>query len=631
MKGFFAVARREIVERPGVFLAAGAAALLPFLSPLLSAARRFGASEARLYTAAFLAVAFSAALSLLLGSALGRDITEKRLGFFFARPIGANAIWAGKLAGGWLLVVLAALLVFLPAGLLDVAAWTREARSGLAAGLAGGFAFAVVVFLALGCAVSLTLYSRSAWAAGDLAALVLWACLTGASILPLAAARAPVLLERIGAAIAAACALALLASVAAQVSIGRADAERGNRARFLVLWGLLFAVAAATFGSVRWLLEPSATQLRSAWVGAATPSGSWIEVAGRARGRADLWSSFFLDVASRRTIRAQAGRIGGAVLSEDGSVAAWTRMSYLGPEERPEVWTCRLAPGATPVRTPIAALYGRIAISPDGSRLAAAGETALGVYELPSGRLLGSIPLDEDERFSRFVFLDRDRLRLYKIPSAGVARAGDTLGTIEVSDYDPAARRIRSASIANVRRPFALTFEDRDGRLLVWERGSALSLFDVSDGRLIAVLGNFGWDSASRVFLSDGRIAVGEASAGVGRVHLFSREGRAQKAFEIGAAGLVSLGGEVSPGILAVAFGPAPYVPGASDSFLLDLRDGRLTRIARHLEPVAARLRWRLPRPEPGSVAARLFFDGNGSLRLLDPATGRLPTLLPER
>ena len=629
MRGFIAVARREIVERRGILVAAGVMAFLPFLSSLLPAARRFGGSEARLYTAASLAVAIAGALSFLLGSAIGREITDKRLGFFFARPVGNNAIWAGKIAGGWLLAVAAALLVLLPAGLFDLATWTREARSGLAVLLAGAFAFAVLVFLALGNAASLVLRSRSAWAAGDLAALVLWAVLTGAGILPLAADRAPQLLQRLGAAIAAACALALLASIAAQVSIGRADSERGNRARFLVLWGLLFAIAGATFGSVRWLLKPSARQLSTAWVGAVAPSGTWIEVEGRARGRVDLWSSFFFDVASRRAIHAQAGRIGGAVLSQDGSTAAWTGMSYLGPEERREVWTCKLAPGAVPVHTSISALYGRIAISPDGSRVAAAQETTLGVYDLSSGRLLGSIALDDDERFSRFVFIDRDRLRLYRIPSA--ARAGESLGAIEVSEYDPAARRIRSSTIANVRRPFALTFEDPARRLLVWERGSALSLFDVSDGRLIAVLGNFGWDAASRAFLSDGRIAVGETSGGVGRVHLYSPDGQAQKVFEVGAAGLISLGGEVSREILAVALGPAPYAAGVSDSFLLDLRDGRFTRIARHVEPVAGRLRSRLPRAEPGSVAARLFFDSNGALFLLDPATARFAKLLPER
>ncbi len=629
MRGFIAVARREIVERRGILAAAGMLAFLPFLSPLLPAARRFGASEARLYTAASLAVAVSGALSFLLGSAIGREITDKRLGFFFARPVGNNAIWAGKLAGSWLLAVGAAFLVLLPAGLVDLATWTREARSGLAVVLAGAFAFAVLVFLALGNAASLVLRSRSPWAAGDLTALILWAALTGAGILPLAADRAPQLLQRLGVAIAAACALALLASIAAQVSIGRADSERGNRARFLVLWGLLLAVAGATFGSVRWLLKPSAKQLSSAWVGAAAPSGNWIEVEGRARGRVDLWSSFFFDVASRRAIHAQAGRIGGAVLSQDGSTAAWTGMSYFGPEERREVWTCRLAPGAVPVHTSITALYGRIALSPDGSRVAAAQEKTLGLYDLSSGRLLGSIALDDDERFSRFVFIDRDRLRLYRIPSA--ARAGESLGAIEVSEYDPAARRIRSSTIANVHRPFALTFEDRSGRLLIWEKGSALSLFDVTHGRLIAVLGNFGWDAASRTFLADGRIAVGETSGGAGRVHLFSGEGQAQKVFEIGPAGLIFLGGEVSPGVLAGALGPTPYVPGASDSFLLDLRDGRLTRVAGRLEPVAARLRWRLSRPEPGSVAARLFFDSNGELLLLDPATGKLATLFPER
>jgi hypothetical protein len=628
MRGFLAVARREIAERRGVFAVAAAASLLPFLAPLLPAARRFGAAEARLSTAAFFAVAFSAALSLLLGAtAIGRDITQGRLGFYFSRPIGNNAVWAGKLAGVWLLVVLVAFVILLPAGLYDFGAWTREARAGLVPGLLAVFGFAAVFFLGLGNAVSLALRSRPAWVAGDFVALVVWTGLMGAIALPLAAARAPLLLERIALGVAVSCAAALLASGAAQVAAGRLDAARGNRARFLTLWGLLFALAGLTFGAVRWLRSPSPRDLR-VWIGSVAPAGSWIEVEGRARWRVDLLSSLLFDVASGRIIRTGGRGSGSAVISRNGSVAAWTEPSVLRPEGEQEVWTCRLEPGAAPVRTSIAARNGRIAISDDGSRLAAAADTTLGVYEIPSGRLKGSIALDEDERFTRFVFVGPERLRLYRIPSFGAARAGETLATIEIADYDPASRRVtRSASVPNVHRPFGLTFDDHGGRLLVWERGSSLSLFDVSDGRLVAVLGNFGWDATSRAFLSDGRIAVGEASGGVARIHLFSRQGEPGRVFPAGAAGLVSLGGEVSADTLAVALGPAPSVWGASDSYLLDLRSGRLRNVARHVEPVAVHLRWRLPRPEPGSVASRLFSRNDGALLLLDPATGKLTTL----
>ena len=120
MRGFVAVAYREIEQRRNVLAAAIVAAVLPFLAPLLPAVRHDAAAEVRFYTAAFLAFAFAAGLSLLLGTtAIGSDLSQRRLGFYFSRPIGASAIWTGKIAAAWLVVVLATVIVLAPAALAD--------------------------------------------------------------------------------------------------------------------------------------------------------------------------------------------------------------------------------------------------------------------------------------------------------------------------------------------------------------------------------------------------------------------------------------------------------------------------------------------------------------------------------
>lgn len=634
MRGFFVVAAREIEERRGVFVAGAAAAVLPFLAPLLPAARRFGAPEARLYTAVSLAVAFSAALSLILGTTtIGRDLSERRLGFYFSRPISSAAIFTGKLAGVCFQILLVALLIVLPAGLLDLSTLWGEARSGLAAGIGVAFVSSVLVFLALGNVVSLALRSRSPWLARDVFALALWAAVMAAIGLPLLSAQAPRLLRSSGIAVAAASALALLVAGGAQVSIGRMDEIRGNRARFATLWSLLFVIASLSFGWVQWLLSPSPPDLLSASVGYAAPTGSWIEVEGRGRGRADLWTSLFWDVASGRYVRARSGREGAVVISQDGTTAAWTEPSGIWVDGTQDVWTCRLSAGGRErVRTAISARIWNLEISPEGSRLAVIGRATVDVYETESGRLLGSIPLAPDERFWRVVFVARDLVRLYQIPTPVVALSRDELASIEVFDFDVAARKLAPrATIPNIRRPFGLTFNDRAGRVLVWERRSSLSLFDLATGRLVAVLANADWDAASRAFLADGRIAVAEATGGVARVHLYSKEGEPERVFDTGRGGLVRLGAEPSPETLALAICPAPSVSGACDAFLLNLRDGTRRNLARHLEPVAAHMRWRLPRPEPGSEASRLFSRNDGSLLRLDPATGRLKTLFPSR
>lgn len=632
MRGFLAVVSREIGQRRNVLLAAAAAAVLPFAAPLLPGVRRYDPAEVRLITAAFLAFAFSAGLSLILGTTtIGSDLSERRLGFYFSRPITGAAIWTGKLAAAWLVILAVTLIVLAPAGLFDREFWAREARSGVAAGTAA-FAAGVLVFLALGNVVSLALRSRSAWVAADLAALALWTGMMGAIVRPLLAARAPVLLRSLALAIAAACAVALLAAGAAQVSIGRVDAVRGNRARFATLWGLFFAVAAVAFGGVRWLLSPSPRDLYSTAVGYASPAGSWIAIEGWARGRADLRAALFYDVSSGRAVRARVGGRGPAVISRDGSTAAWTEPTSFWADGPQDVWTCRLAGGGTRLRTPVSGRIWDIQISPEGSRLAVIGESTAGIYEIPSGRLAASVPLSSDERFTRVVFVERDRLRLYRIPRLAAGPSREDPVSIEVLDFDVAARKLAALStIPNIRRPFGLTFDDRRKRLIVWERGSSLSLFDVDTGRLVAVLANAAWEAASRAILSDGRIAVAETDGGTARLHLYSPRGEPEKVFELGRATIARLGGEPSPGTLALGLGSGAPEWGPADGYVLDLRDGRLRLLGRHLDPVASRARWRLQQPEPGSVESLLFFRNDGTLLRLDPATGKLIPVLRER
>ena len=634
MRGFVAVARREIVERRSVFAAAAVLALLPFLAPLLPVWRRYGAPEVRLYTAAFFAVAFAAALSLMLGaSTIGRDLSEGRLGFYFSRPIGSGAIWAGKLVGVWVLIVLAAAVILLPAGLFDFSAWWRETRSGGLVGyVAIAFAFAVVVFLALGNVISLAFRSRSVWIAGDLVLLALWVPTMWSAAMPLLLADAPVLTLRVALGALAVCSVSLLAAGGAQVAIGRVDVVRGGRTRFAVLWALLFAVAGIAFGCVRWLLSPAPDDLRRIAVEAAAPRGSWIEIEGYARGRVDSRASLFYDVASGRFVRARAGRDGAIAFSGDGTAAAWTERSGLDARGPHDVWVCRFANGEIrPVRTPISARAWNIAMSPNGSRLAVMEEKTISVYEVPSGRLLASAAKDSARRYLRMVFLTEQKLRLYRIDpvfaSVGGAEAS-RLASIDVLDFEIDARKLKeTSSIRNVRRPFSIGFNDTSERLILREKGGEVSLFDASTGRRLAPLSPGGWDAGSRTFLADGRPIVSESAGGNGRVHLFSKDGKEERVFDVGRAGLVRLGGEPAQGSITLAIGPAPETWGASDAFLLDLDSGALRKLGAHLSPIAAYMRWRLPQPEPGSEATRLFSRADGSVVRFDPSTGSLKTL----
>jgi WD40 repeat protein len=317
------------------------------------------------------------------------------------------------------------------------------------------------------------------------------------------------------------------------------------------------------------------------------------------------------------------------VISRDGSTAAWTEPSSIWDDGPQDVWTCRLGKDKLErISTGISARIWNLEISADGSKLATVGNESIGVWELPGGRLLGSIPQGPDGTLTRVAFLGPDRIRLYRIPSSGDAPWREALASIEVFDFEvPGKRLTRTSTIPNIRRPFSVAFDDSRARLVVWERGNSLSLFDAASGRLVAVLANANWEGASRAFLHDGRIAVGEISGGVARVHLYTRDGESERIFEAGPAGQLRLGGETAAGVLAIATAPDRFATGP-DAYLLDLRTGALRLAGRHLVPVASRLRWRFPQPAPGSVASLLFSRSDGALVRLDPTTGTLKTIL---
>jgi hypothetical protein len=426
--------------------------------------------------------------------------------------------------------------------------------------------------------------------------------------------------------------VSLLAAGGAQVAVGRVDVVRGGRARFAVLWVLLFALAGIAFGYVRWLLSPAPDELLGIGIEAAAPRGSWIEIEGFARGRVDSRASLFYDVVSGRFVRARASRDGAIAFSGDGTAAAWTERSTLDARGPQNIWICRFGAGETRrVRTPISTRVWNIAMSPGGSRLAVMEEKTISVFDVPSGRLLASAATDSAKHYLRIVFLSEQKLRIYRMGPLGAIAAGDGtsgLASIGILDFEIDARKLKeAASIENLRRPFSLAFNDLGERLIVWEKGGQVSLFDASTGRRLAPLSPGGWDAGSRAFLFDGRPIVSESAGGNGRVHLFSKEGKEERVFDVGRAGLVRLGGEPEAGRITLAIGPAPETWGASDAFLLDLDSGALRKLGAHLSPIAAHMRWRLPQPEPGSETTRLFARADGSIVRLDPKTGSLKTL----
>jgi len=259
MRGALAVAMREIAERKLLFLGAFVAGLLPLAFSLLPGLREIP-QEARSVAMFLLATSIAAAFPLFLGATiLASDIAERRLAFYFSRPLSAASIWAGKLLGGLLISVGCVFLAGAPVLLLERERAFSLTTGGLdPRGLLASTLPGILLLLLLAHVAASMARLRSAWIVLDLVLAVVFAVaitLSLRSLLLLARPRGshepwrspagflwwlPVALVAI-----------LLAASWVQVVDGRADARRSHGALSATLWGLT-AVFTAILGGLAW-------------------------------------------------------------------------------------------------------------------------------------------------------------------------------------------------------------------------------------------------------------------------------------------------------------------------------------------------------------------------------------------
>ena len=629
MKAFAAVLRRELAERWLLALAAFLLGLVPLAVPFLPLGIS-QAPDARSSTAIALAVIVSYVLALVLGSTvLARDLSERRLGFYFSRPLPGWAIWAGKLAGAALLAFGSGVLVLLP----SILAGDRPDLSGSWGIGRLGFsvwAATVLALLLAANALSTMVRSRSPWLLLDLLAGTVLTGIVGIATGNLLAAWAlgALAIAQIGLLVAAV--LSFSAASAVQVTRARTDPRRGHRLLSLTLWALL-ALSALAYGAyARWVLAASPEDLVEIAGVIPAPAGDWIVVGGSTgKLRGGLEPVFLMDTASGRSFRLREGPAiwGGLAFSRDGRHAAWVQMA--GRDALP-VTIHRLElgrPEAEPVATPIGFsehIPHSLVLSPDGRRMACLAGDRIVAQEMGNGRLLLSTPVLPGEFWSpdRLRFLDPRTLRFYGTRLQG----GQT--ELRIVDFDlGTGRAVRELQVP--RYEHALRAVSPDGqRVLLRSRTLTrddLAVLDLRTGGTPAGIRIEGGLS-DHSFLPDGRVVIARRSSpapgGQGRIDLRLLDDRGAELKRFTLPGhRFRLGGLPAPGLLAVVTTRDPSEK-TWRSALLDLESGALRPIGEGLFPQG----W--PSLPPGSIGTRLFVQKHGGLVQIDPGTGRWRTIL---
>ena len=256
MRGALAVALREIVERRLLFFGAFVAGLLPLGLPLLPSLR--GKEHVARSVAMFLLVSgIAVVLPLVLGATvLAGEIAQKRLGFYFSRPLSAASIWAGKLLGALAISIGCVLFAGAPVFFLEGDRAFFLATGGLDPRALAALAFPGVFLLLLLAHVGASLARlRSAWIVLDLLLAALFAPAIALSLRSLFFAGLRSSREACPARslwlLPAAFIAILLAASCVQIVDGRTDARRSHGALSATLWALA-AVFTAILGGLAW-------------------------------------------------------------------------------------------------------------------------------------------------------------------------------------------------------------------------------------------------------------------------------------------------------------------------------------------------------------------------------------------
>jgi hypothetical protein len=624
------IARRELAAKRFVFITAAMLAIIPFVLPGTGAFR----NRSILVTiGAIGAIGFTLGLAIMLGvSTIGRDLADKRLSFYFARPVAAPAIWFGKLAAAVIMLGCSFAVILLPALLFGAREW-RASWNVDVAPLAGSVIVASLTLFLVSHAASTMVRSRSAWVLLDLGL----ACGFGAAAYllarPLLNALAQQLTIYLGVSMLVLVLIALVGAGAWQLERGRTDRRQNHIELSRFLWTSLGVVLLLAGGFVAWVVSATPADLVGEIRGTQADAGPWLLIAGATRNRADYLSAFFFNDIDGSYIRLHpVGRYSSAVkFSRDGRNAAWLERAAFA-NDRLELFTRRLETKAPSIDTGISTslkLEG-FALSDDSSRIALFEDGMLRVVDLGTGHTLGSARIGNvSGHFHSFLF-----------PSPGVVRVYETVfdregkdARLRILEFDPAHRALTVT--ADVHQPgrWISTRLTSDGKTMLIRPSGEAGSVTLADPRTATPIVTIPAHVERATLLDDGRVAYIEGAM----LHVFGRDPSVARSIDLGPfKEFRTFGGMPAPGKLIVAIGPQLGGKGGRGwtSMLVDVDRGVIERREAGLRPKLNEYWGSLTSSDPRQPAVDptrplLFEDERGVIIRWNPLTGEKKTMIP--
>jgi hypothetical protein len=630
MKPTVAVMAREVMARRELLLLAVAAAIIAALMPLMPGLGHYQPDDVRTVSSNTLALALGWGLALLIGATMiGGDLSEGRLGFYFARPVSGLALWWGRVLAAFFLILVCEIIVLLPSLFGGLSVLVSSDVWGWPALI--GYLVLPLLLLLLAHAISIMVRARTAWLLLDLAGFVVFAVVAWVSLRPLLMMVAEIAVWVIAGALTVALLVALSVAGWMGVAVGRVDLPRTHGALSLALWGTLAVCLAGIVAYSSWLRNFGPPEFDDVEVLTVAPDGRWVETFGHARNRFDVrrrclisttddlwipvtgsWARYPMDV----------------VYSVDGSTALWRGA---GSSDRLRaLWWADLGrrdPSARQTNL-VVATDALLALSAAGNRLAILEEETLSIYELEDEHLLTAVRLPEGFDRVTPLFHSEEALRLFVRVGHG-----DGQSLLIVNVVVSTGEIIPTGKIKGLGDKSLFMVDGGLKHIVVWTRSeeglaSERRICDATNGTVIRKLTTSGLPR----FLHDGRLVI--LTVGDDRstsLVVQSADGGERIVHSISAAGEPRLSGEAVANGVVISRLENPEE--RSEGLRIDLVDvdtGEVRNIGRHLRRGVSWLPWQ--RGSAGAVCwfrdrpatSRLFLDQAGALMRWNPETGGL-------
>jgi hypothetical protein len=420
LKNILTIAKNEIKSRLSLVGAAAVISLFPILFPTVGKTLGLTSDYSDVGVIAYaILLCCAVGFSLLVGaSTLGSDLTNRRMSFYFVRPLSSLNVWGGKVLGALALVFGSGLITIAPSFIF----FAESTKQFFTLTSILTYMSITLFFLGLGLVAGIFFRSRSYILGLDLALLPITLVLGGIAFIRIVMAyRGSYFLEQIGlsknfdpfAVILIGISLIMIVSTGVGLAVGRTDIKKVHRALSAGLWGLMmtFVLSGLTFS--QWVVSAKPKDLVQLHSGYVSSADKWIVVSGRAWGRGEYTATFLLNPKTNDYVRMT--DVVELNISQDGSKAVWLEKKGVLSEEFQVVKMDLKEEVANPIYTDIRFPYSvGCELSKDGSLLLTTREKLITVFDLNNGKELSTVHIPNNAKWLvKATFLNPELVRFY--------------------------------------------------------------------------------------------------------------------------------------------------------------------------------------------------------------------------